>query len=78
MIERLAVVACGNEHTVAITSRGKLFTSGLADNGELGRVHWQPLDAATPKAGHLLHCMRMVSVAAGANHTLAISEVRRA
>ena len=75
VIERPAVVACGNEHTAAISSRGELFTWGLAGNGELGRVHWQPADAATPQAAHSLHCMRMVSVAAGANHTLAISEV---
>ena len=75
VIERPSVVACGNEHTAAISSRGELFTWGLAGNGELGRVHWQPADAATPRAAHSLHCVRMVSVAAGANHTLAISEV---
>lgn len=38
LIERPAVVACGKEHTAAISGRGQLFTWGLSVNGELGRV----------------------------------------
>lgn len=72
-----AVVACGNEFTASITRRGQLLTWGLGSRGELG----QPL---LPNSGEVPFPMRttlstrphlrIVSVACGSSHLLAISE----
>lgn len=71
-----AVVACGNEFTASITRRGQLLTWGLGCHGELGH------DAALCVVPRPTRCMlyhkpsiRIVSVACGTNHTLAISEL---
>ncbi|KAG2498861.1 hypothetical protein HYH03_003053 [Edaphochlamys debaryana] len=67
-----AVVACGSSHTASISRRGELFMWGLGSSGELGLGQWSPLELAIPR-----QCMvqtRIVSIAAGANHTLAIAE----
>jgi alpha-tubulin suppressor-like RCC1 family protein len=71
-----AVVACGNEFTASITRRGQLLTWGLGSRGELGHE--------LPSAGEVNYPMRtllstrpnlrIVSVACGASHLLAISE----
>jgi hypothetical protein len=71
-----AVVACGNSHTCSISRRGELFTWGLASSGELGHAAWTPIEVPVPRQCFLSSnpALRIVSVAAGANHTLAISE----
>jgi hypothetical protein len=70
-----AVVACGNSHTCSISRRGELFTWGLASSGELGHAAWTPIEVPVPRQCYLTSpTLRIVSVAAGSNHTLAISE----
>ena len=68
-----AVVACGSHHSTCISRRGELFSWGLAKNGELGQGRWTPIEVAIPKQCPLPQ-VRIVSVACGASHTLAIGE----
>ena len=67
-----AVVACGSSHSASISRRGELFTWGLGVNGELGLGQWTPLEV--PKPRQCYAATRIVSISAGANHTLAIAE----
>jgi len=69
-----AVVACGSSHTCSISRRGELFTWGLASSGELGHGGWTPIEMNFPSLVLALQRTRIVSVTAGTNHTLAISE----
>lgn len=70
----LAVVAAGSSHSASISRRGELYTWGLASSGELGHGGWTPIEVAVPRMILTLNRTRIVSVCAGANHTLAISE----
>ena len=54
--------------------RGELYTWGLASSGELGHGGWTPIEVSIPRMITSLQRTRIVSVACGANHTLAISE----
>ncbi|KAJ9528699.1 hypothetical protein QJQ45_020596 [Haematococcus lacustris] len=68
-----AVVACGAHHSTSISRKGELYSWGLGCNGELGLGRWSPIELALPRQCSSPH-MRVVSVACGANHTLAIAE----
>lgn len=70
----LAVVAGGSSHAASISRRGELYTWGLASSGELGHGGWTPIEVAVPRMVGSLGRTRVVSVCAGANHTMAISE----
>ncbi|PSC69842.1 E3 ubiquitin-ligase HERC2 [Micractinium conductrix] len=70
----LAVVAAGSSHSASISRRGELYTWGLASSGELGHGGWTPIEVAVPRMISSLQRTRIVSVACGANHSLAISE----
>lgn len=70
----LAVVTAGSSHSASISRRGELYTWGLASSGELGHGGWTPIEVAVPRMILTLNRTRIVSVCAGANHTLAISE----
>ena len=70
----LAVVTAGSSHSASISRRGELYTWGLASSGELGHGGWTPIEVAVPRMIFSLNRTRVVSVCAGANHTLAISE----
>ena len=54
--------------------RGELYTWGLASSGELGHGGWTPIEVCVPRQITSLLRTRIVSVCAGANHSLAISE----
>jgi alpha-tubulin suppressor-like RCC1 family protein len=71
----LAVVAAGSSHSASISRRGELYTWGLASSGELGHGGWTPIEVNIPRMITSLQRTRIVSVACGANHTLAISEI---
>ena len=71
---RLAVVHAGSSHSAAISRRGELFMWGLASSGEVGQGSWSPTEVLVPRMISNLGKMRVVSICAGANHTLAISE----
>lgn len=68
-----AVVASGAHHTTAISRKGELYSWGLGSNGELGLGRWGPIELTLPRQCSNPH-IRVVSVACGANHTLAIAE----
>jgi len=71
-----AVVGCGGHHTATISRRGQLFTWGMGNSGELGHADATYLDSAKPVRAYLFlntH-IRIVSVACGSYHTLAIAE----
>lgn len=70
----LAVVSAGSSHSASISRRGELYTWGLASSGELGHGGWTPIEVSVPRMITSLQRTRIVSVACGANHTLAISE----
>ena len=44
-----AVVSCGGSHNALITTRGKLFTWGLASSGELGHGGRTPSEVRLPR-----------------------------
>lgn len=71
-----AVVACGADYTTSITRRGQLLTWGLGSRGELGQAPPQCGEVPFPLRATLFRrpTVRIVSVACGASHTLAISE----
>ncbi|GAX74772.1 hypothetical protein CEUSTIGMA_g2219.t1 [Chlamydomonas eustigma] len=68
-----AVVANGTHHSTCISRRGELFAWGLGTHGELGLGRWAALEVSSPKQCPLAQ-IRIVSVACGARHTLAIGE----
>jgi E3 ubiquitin-protein ligase HERC4 len=66
-------VACGAQHTVALTRNGKVYTFGANSFGELGIGHRSaPLNA--PQQVKELNNVQ--SIAAGNGHTLAICSNR--
>lgn len=72
-----AVVACGTDHTATISRRGQLFTWGLGNSGELGHEDGPTyIDTPFPRRAYLWQAetVRIVSVACGGSHTLAIAE----
>ncbi len=68
-----AVVACGAHHSTCISRRGELFSWGLGRSGELGQGRWTLVEVPSPRQCPLPH-VRIVSVACGSSHTLAIGE----
>ncbi|GAX76064.1 hypothetical protein CEUSTIGMA_g3507.t1 [Chlamydomonas eustigma] len=68
-----AVVANGTHYSTCISRRGELFAWGLGTYGELGLGRWSVLEVPSPRQCPLSQ-IRVVSVACGARHTLAIGE----
>ncbi len=68
-----AVVSCGAHHTTAISRKGDLYSWGLGAHGELGLGRWGPLEVPLPRQSSNA-AVRIVSVACGTSHTLAIAE----
>jgi alpha-tubulin suppressor-like RCC1 family protein len=69
----IASIECGGSHCAALTTSGQLLTWGLASSGELGHGGWTPIEVEVPRpVSSLGMAVRVVSVAAGANHTLAV------
>ncbi|XP_063952351.1 uncharacterized protein LOC129255948 isoform X1 [Lytechinus pictus] len=68
-------VACGKEHTMAVTRDGKLYSWGSSSYGQLGvgdrNVHSRPV------AVEALNGQRCLSVACGQLHTLVITQGQR-
>lgn len=70
----LETVRCGASHCAALSPDGVLLTWGLASSGELGHGGWTPIEVDVPRAVQSMSSVKVVSVAAGANHTVAVSE----
>lgn len=66
-------VACGKDFSVIVTEDGKLFAMGCDDYGQLGRGRHERL-STVPTAVAGLAGQRVVGVAAGDYHVLAVTE----
>ena len=68
------MVACGEEHTAAVTEGGGVYTCGIGECGQLGHrdEESQLAPRRVPAAG--VNGKRVVMVAAGRWHTVALSE----
>ncbi|XP_068757073.1 X-linked retinitis pigmentosa GTPase regulator-like [Montipora capricornis] len=71
--EHVMSVACGGNHTAAITSSGKLFTFGLGDHGQLGHGS-SCLECPTPKRVTCLGNIKVRQVTCGESHTAVITK----
>lgn len=65
-------VACGDTHTIALSSNGKLYAFGRNQNGQLGLG--SSTDSLSPTVVESLQHQRVISVACGAEHTLAATD----
>ena len=72
--EAVLMVACGHEHTAVVTESGGVYTFGNGDHGKLGHgdEETQLAPRRVPAAG--FNGERIVMVAAGVSHTVALSE----
>ena len=67
--KRVVGVAAGNQHTVVWTDKGKVYSFGYGDCGQLG--HGDEEDELVPRLiGGVLERKRVVGVAAGGGHTV--------
>ena len=69
--ERAVSVAAGKNHSLALTAEGALFSFGLGAYGRLG--HGDTENPPQPKLVAALAKERVVSVAAGMSHSLALT-----
>lgn len=70
---QVITVACGGNHTAAVTSDGKLYTFGQGDHGQLGHgSSW--LECPTPKQVTSLGNIHVQYVACGESHTAVITK----
>ncbi|XP_070686885.1 probable E3 ubiquitin-protein ligase HERC4 [Pempheris klunzingeri] len=65
-------VACGSQHSVALTKDGQVYTWGLDSRGQLGQGK-RRLGAASPQHLRSLSAMPLVQVAAGGEQSFALS-----
>ncbi|GBG28740.1 RCC1 and BTB domain-containing protein 1 [Hondaea fermentalgiana] len=70
--EKIVQVSCGSMHCAAIDEKGALYTWGCGSDGRLG--HGSKSDVATPTQVHALKGKKVVQVACGGSHTLALLE----
>lgn len=66
--EKIIQVACGQQHSLALTNDGKVYSWGLGVFGQLG--HSRLSDEASPTLIQHLEGYRIVQVACGAHHSL--------
>lgn len=71
--ERVISVACGGNHTAAVTTSGKLFTFGQGDHGQLGHGS-SCLDCPSPKQVTSLGTIQVKHVTCGESHTAVITK----
>ena len=71
--ERVVMVAASGRHTVALSEAGHVFTWGLGDNGRLGHDDWGHQFAPRQVEAGRFGGDKVVFVAAGTNHTVAVT-----
>ncbi|XP_015760030.1 PREDICTED: X-linked retinitis pigmentosa GTPase regulator-like isoform X1 [Acropora digitifera] len=71
--EHVISVACGGNHTAAVTTCGKLFTFGQGDHGQLGHGSLC-LECDSPKQVARLETIRVKHVTCGESHTAVITK----
>lgn len=70
---RLAAIAAGSSHSLALTTRGDVFAWGANGNGQLGDRTTATRLVPVRTRG-FVDAVRVVAIAAGGNHSLAISD----
>ena len=71
--EQVTAVACGGNHTAAVTASGKLFTFGQGVHGQLGHGS-SCLECPAPKQVTSLGNIHVKYVACGESHTAVITK----
>jgi alpha-tubulin suppressor-like RCC1 family protein len=71
--ERVVMVAVGNMHTVALSEAGHVFTWGSGSCGRLGHDDWEHQFAPRQVEAKRFGGEKVVFVAAGFRHTLAVT-----
>lgn len=71
----IVAIDAGDNHSLALSADGRLWTWGLGSSGALG--HDTIESQHTPQQVQALQNSPIVSVAAGGNHTVALSAKRR-
>ena len=69
---RVTQVACGANHTVAVSETGGLWTCGRGRHGQLGHGHFH--DAGPLRRLEALRGMRVVTAVAGGSHSLCLTD----
>jgi alpha-tubulin suppressor-like RCC1 family protein len=70
--ERVVAVAAGAHHSVVLTASGAVFTFGFGGFGGIG--HGNQLNQLSPKRVEALAGHRIVSIAAGTEHTIVLTD----
>ena len=70
--QKVAAVACGFNHTMAITREGKLFSCGSGYNGSTGLGHTTHTNTPQPVVAPLAN-MRVMRIVAGMNRSFALT-----
>lgn len=69
----VASVAAGDQHTLALTSAGEVWSWGAAGEGALGIGHPKELRQVEPRLVRGLEGCKVTAVAAGAMHSMALT-----
>eukprot|EP00005_Dracoamoeba_jomungandri_P014069 CAMPEP_0174276782 /NCGR_PEP_ID=MMETSP0439-20130205/60577_1 /TAXON_ID=0 /ORGANISM="Stereomyxa ramosa, Strain Chinc5" /LENGTH=831 /DNA_ID=CAMNT_0015369049 /DNA_START=140 /DNA_END=2635 /DNA_ORIENTATION=- len=69
----ISKVDCGNAHTLALTREGKLYSWGRGQEGQLG-AGYGFVDYVSPRLIPKLSDVKIIHIAVGANHNLALSD----
>eukprot|EP00775_Hariotina_reticulata_P013381 gene13381-13508_t len=72
--QAVKVVACGGKHTIAALAGSGLMAWGLNDKGQCGAPAGLCLKVTQPLRIHCFDGQRLVSVAAGGRHSVAVQE----
>jgi alpha-tubulin suppressor-like RCC1 family protein len=70
--EKLRSVSAGAAHALALTESGKVYAWGLNSSGQLGLGHTTNINTPTPVSA--LNGKKIISIAAGDNHSLAMDD----
>eukprot|EP00359_Climacostomum_virens_P006452 CAMPEP_0204902852 /NCGR_PEP_ID=MMETSP1397-20131031/3921_1 /ASSEMBLY_ACC=CAM_ASM_000891 /TAXON_ID=49980 /ORGANISM="Climacostomum Climacostomum virens, Strain Stock W-24" /LENGTH=1040 /DNA_ID=CAMNT_0052071421 /DNA_START=20 /DNA_END=3139 /DNA_ORIENTATION=- len=71
---KILQVACGWQHTIALTTTGRVFSWGYGDDGQLG--HGDANDYLSPREISSINHITVTFIACGHSHSGAISEGR--
>ncbi|EDV24451.1 uncharacterized protein TRIADDRAFT_56257 [Trichoplax adhaerens] len=70
---KVVKVACGGNHTVALTASGQVYTFGSGQNGQLG-LGSKIMDSNIPKLVEALSKRKIKHIACGESHTAVVSD----
>jgi|GEM_PF-2944596 len=75
-LNNIVAIACGNYHSMALDSDGKVWATGYNEYGQLGRGDYEDRNIWT-KWEPSYSENKIVAIACGGNHSLAISSIRK-